>query len=222
MPCPNGGLIYARHDEIKYELGALYKEATSSGFAQLEPAIFPKSKPKPADFSTGITGNAPDQPSTRTPSHEWGDLLLRNLFSHSTDSIIDVSIIDLNCTSYRDKDYEKVLRQKEDHKKRKYLKACQVQRRHFAPFVASTDGVLAREAKATILKCIAKELSQKWQQPYSSVMSYVTGRISISLARTCHRCLHGAHISHLQTSYPFKEKNTTISPTGDYLLAGPF
>jgi hypothetical protein len=184
-------------------------------------AIFPKSKPKPADSSTGITGNAPDQPSTPTPSHERGDLLLRNLFSRSTDCIIDVSIIDLNCASYRDKDYEKVLRQKEDHKKRKYLKACQAQRRHFAPFIASTDGVLAREAKA-ILKCIAEKLSQKWQQPYSSVMSYVTGRISISLARACHRCLRGARISHLQTSYPFKEKNTTSSPTGDYLLAGHF
>ena len=209
MSCPNGGLIYAHHDEIKFELGALYKEATSTGFAQIEPAIFPKST-KP----TETPGNTPI-----TPSHERGDLLLRNLFSRSTDCIIDISIIDLNCASYRDKDHEKVLRQKEDQKKRKYLKACHAQRRHFAPFIASTDGVLAREAKA-ILKCIAEKLSQKWQQPYSSVMSYVTGRISISLARACHRCLRGARISHHQTSYPFKEKNTTSSPTGDFLLAG--
>jgi hypothetical protein len=58
------------------------------------------------------------------------------------------------------------------------------------------------------------------RKPYSSVTSNETGRISISLARACHGCIfHPASLSHLQTSYLFKEKNTTNSPTMDYLLA---
>jgi hypothetical protein len=50
----------------------------------------------------------------------------------------------------------KVLRKHENEKKRKYLQPCLDQRRHFSPFVVSTDGMLGREAS-----CLIKRLSQK-------------------------------------------------------------
>jgi hypothetical protein len=53
----------------------------------------------------------------------------------------------------------------EREKKKKYLEACLAQRRHFTPFVVSTDGLLDREAKI-LLKKLSALLAAKWEKPY--------------------------------------------------------
>ena len=154
------------------------------------------------------------------PSHERGDLLLRGLFTPGTDCIIDVSIIDLNAPSYRNRSFETVLKQAERNKKRQYLKACHAQRRDFAPFIVSTDGVLAPEAHS-ILNHIAQKLALKWQQPYSTCRSYLSARFSITLARACNRCLRGSRLTHTKTSFPFKDKpQGRFSPPSCFFLVG--
>jgi hypothetical protein len=64
-----------------------------------------------------------------------GDILIRGLWSRSTDCIIDVRITDVDAKSNRSKDSDKVLEAHEREKKKKYLGACLEQRRHFSPFV---------------------------------------------------------------------------------------
>jgi hypothetical protein len=54
----------------------------------------------------------------------------------------------------------------EREKKKKYLEACLGQRRHFTPFVVSTDSLLGREAKI-LLKKLSALLAAKWEKPYS-------------------------------------------------------
>lgn len=196
MSCSKGGLINARHNELIHAVGDLYTELKSPSSVQTEPMIYPPNEGK----------------------EDRGDLLLRGLFSNATDCIIDVTIVDLNAQTYRNRSTESVLKQKEREKKRHYLKPCQNQRRHFAPFVASTDGALGKEAKA-ILQTIAHRLSEKWQQPKSTVMSYISGKIAITLARACHRCLRGSRVPYQKMSYPFRPTSAGPSPPpGEFFL----
>jgi hypothetical protein len=56
--------------------------------------------------------------------------------------------MDTDAKSCLSKDPAKVLETHEKEKKRKYLKPClEQQRRHFTPFVVSTDGLIGKEAK---------------------------------------------------------------------------
>jgi hypothetical protein len=83
------------------------------------------------------------------------DLLVRGSVENGTDCIIDVRVTDTDVKSNRSKDPTKVLAAHEREKKRKYLGACLAQRRHFTPFVVSTDGLLGREAKIFLQKLSA-------------------------------------------------------------------
>ena len=86
-----------------------------------------------------------------------------------------------------------ILTKHEREKKKKYLSSCTEQRRHFTPFVVTTDGVLGREADHFI-RHIAKKLSTKWERPYSIVCGYLRMRMSIAIARATHLCLRGSRI----------------------------
>jgi hypothetical protein len=49
-------------------------------------------------------------------------------------------------------------------KKKKQLDACLEQRKHYTPFVISTDGLVGRKA-AKLLKRLALRLTEKWERP---------------------------------------------------------
>jgi hypothetical protein len=114
---------------------------------------------------------------------------------------VDVRVTDTDAKSYRHRDPAKVLiSQQEKEKKRKYLEPCLEQRRHFTPFVCSTDGMLGHEA-STFAKRLAAKLANKWQRTYSQVCGYyVKARLSIAIVRTTHLCLRGSRIPTHQIS----------------------
>jgi hypothetical protein len=70
----------------------------------------------------------------------------------------------------------------EREKKKKHLKACLEQHRHFSPFVASTDGLLGKESQ-TLHKKLSTLLPEKWEKPYSKICGYVNTRMSIAMVR---------------------------------------
>jgi hypothetical protein len=107
-------------------------------------------------------------------------VLIHGLWARGTDCIIDVRITDVDAKSNLSKHSEKVLIVHEKEKKKKYLEACLEQRRHFTPFVVSTDGLLGKEAK-TLLKKILALLAKKWEKLYSEVCGYVNARMSIAI-----------------------------------------
>jgi hypothetical protein len=83
------------------------------------------------------------------------------MWKPGTDCIIGIRCIDTDAKSVLSKDPAKVLENQEREKKRKYLGACLAQRRHFTPFVVSTDGLLGREAK-NLLRRLSALLSSVW------------------------------------------------------------
>jgi hypothetical protein len=192
LQCKNGGLVIARHDEIVGELIDLGKKALNSGAVRDEPRINPC---RPAEQM-----KEPDHLNPSNARHlrkhvndDRGDILLRGFWIPQTDLVIDVRVTDTDAKSNRSKDPKKVLEQHEKEKKKKYLQACLAQRRHFTPFVVSTDGLIGKEAK-TLLKKLSSKLAVKWGEPYSKVCGYVNARMSIAIVRATHLCLRGSRI----------------------------
>eukprot|EP00978_Attheya_sp_CCMP212_P020030 scaffold56867_cov40-Attheya_sp.AAC.1 len=165
LSCKVGGLFISRHDEIKDELGQLDGKALKPSAIHNKPLINNGRKVEcSSDAPTG------------------------------TDCIVDVRITDLDSKSYQKKSNNKVLAGQEQEKKRKYLAPCIANRRHFTPFVSSTDGLIGKEGQ-TFAKRLAGLLSEKRQRPsYSQVCGYVNARLSIALVRATHRCLRGSRV----------------------------
>ena len=86
---------------------------------------------------------------------------------------------------------------------RKYCKPCENQRRHFIPFVVSTDGMFGFEAQA-FLKRLAKLLAEEWEKPYSTVRGFINARMSIALVRATNRCIRGSRIPASNMSNRFR------------------
>jgi hypothetical protein len=101
------------------------------------------------------------------------------------DCIIDVRITDLDAKSNCSRDPMKVLAVHEREKKKTYLEPCLEQRRHFNPFLLSTDGLIGKESKL-LLKKLSALLSEKWEKPYSEVC----GRLHQRPDEHCHRVCH--------------------------------
>ena len=77
-----------------------------------------------------------------------------------------------------------------------------MQRRHFTPFVLSTDGIFGFEARA-LLKRLAVLLAEKWNKPYPSVMGFINARMSIATVRATNRCVRGSRITACRMSQRF-------------------
>ena len=86
-----------------------------------------------------------------------------------------------------------------------YLEACLQKCWHFPPFVASVDGLLRVEAKAT-LKRIASRLAIKWKQSYSKTCGYVKSRVATTLVRAT----QFLHTRILGTSTPDQRAATPV------------
>ena len=122
-----------------------------------------------------------------------GDVLIRGLWARGMDCIIDIHITNTDATSNCSKDPLKVLAAHEHEKKRKYLQPCLLQRRHFTPFVVSTDGLIGSEGKALLQKLSAL-MAEKTGKSYAEVCGFINARMSIAIVRATHLCLRGSRI----------------------------
>ena len=120
-------------------------------------------------------------------------------------TILDIAVIHTESESYIRKNLspKKVLEKHEKAKKRKHLNNCLQNRRNFVPFVMSTDGMMAPEAKAFV-KLLARKLADKWQAPYSKTCAWVKTRITIATLRATNHCIHGSRVSFRDIGYPFE------------------
>ena len=127
------------------------------------------------------------------------------------DSIIDIRITYPEANSNRNSTVEKVLEKQEKEKKKKYLQPCLERRRHFTPFVTTTDGLMGKEAQKLVAR-LATRLAEKWRNPYSQVMAYLRGRLTIAILRGTSRRIRG-------TRTPFYLKGYCEDGAGTHLFA---
>ena len=209
-----GGLLLARHNELRDEVADHATKAFSPNAVRDDPLIYqgrtqakgekakaaepaPKSGAATGGKGKGKRGNqqcpAEEEEKDDGGTEEKGDLLIRDLWKRGTDCILDMRVVNTDSPSYGLRDPEAVLRSAERAKKRKYLQACLDQRRHFTPFVCSVDGLVADEAKA-VMKRLAGRLASRWSQPYSQVCGFLNARVAVALVRATHRTLRGSRV----------------------------
>ena len=87
--------------------------------------------------------------------------------------------------------------------KKKCLNDCLDQRRHFTSFVVvSCEGLLGKEG-STFLKRHGKRLPDKWNQPYSTTISFVRKIFAIALVRAKNRCFRCSRIYSSAVSHKY-------------------
>jgi hypothetical protein len=211
LECKKGGKVIQRHNELRDEIGNLAAKAFIPSAIRNEPLIHTSC---PAVKMPALD---PAHPSVSLNLHknrsaDRGDLSIRGLWQRQTDCIIDVRVTDTDSKSNLSKDPAKVLEAHEKEKKRKYLAPCIAQRRHFTPFVVSTDGLIGKEAKS-VLKALSIKLAEKWEKPYAVVRGYVNTRMSIAIVRATHICLRGSRIptSKMSNRFPLWEDKAGLS-----------
>ena len=167
---------------------------------------------------TGVPSRAKIDSSRKNPpsgkEFERGDVLIHGLYDRHTSCIIDARVTDTDQPSYLSSTPAKTIAKQEREKKQKYLETCLEQRRHFAPYVVDTYGMLGEEAKA-FNKRIGSMLAAKWKSPYSAVMGFVNARVSIAILRATHLCLRGSRV-------PYRHISTKRSDWDDGAGLGMF
>ena len=122
-----------------------------------------------------------------------GDCLLHGFWERNTSLIVDFRFGNLDAASHVDKDYRDVLPSWEAAKKRKHKADCQLNRRHFTPFVSSRDAILGAEA-TSFTRALASHLANKWNRDYSATCGCVKGRLGLTIVRATTRCLYGSRV----------------------------
>ncbi len=196
LECKVGGLVILRHNEINEELCDLASKALVPSAVRVESMIHSR---RTAEETKATEAKSPVQRLSRSSDEERGDLLIRGFWARGTDVIVDVQVTDTDSKSYRSRDPHKVLATQEREKKKKYLQPCLEQRKHFTPFVVSTDGLIGPEA-GELLKRLSLRLADKWERPYSVVRGFVSARMSIAIVRATHLCLRGSRVPLSQIS----------------------
>jgi hypothetical protein len=184
LNCPFGGLVILRHTDIREELGAIATEVFQPTAVTVEPILSsnPASTIIPPgqhihNTMTTLTTDPPaataNQVHTANNTQERRDIVIRGLFKRGTNAIIDIRIANLDSSSYRSQDPEKVLQQQETAKRQKYQDICETRRESFhPPFIASADGILAPEA-IKILQHLAHITANKTQKPHSAMVKHL-------------------------------------------------
>ena len=122
LDCKRGGLVTARHNELRDGVADLAGKAFTPSHVRNDPLIYQccaakKTKANPAGPS-GII-DTEDTPTEAT--EQKGDLLLRDLWQNWTDSVHNICVVNTNAKSYWEKSPEKCLEDAEKSRKKMYL-----------------------------------------------------------------------------------------------------
>jgi hypothetical protein len=178
MSCKKGGLIMLRHNELSAEWSSLCAQGLSPSAVSDEPLIH-NGQGRPAGGSNQRTEVAPEL---------RGDVAAHGFWRRGTTAVFDIRVTDTDAPSNRGSAPKAILARHEEEKKKKYLPACERQRKHFTPLVFSVDGLMGAEADAA-RKRLASRLASRWKRAYSQVCGYVRSRLAIALVRSTSRCL---------------------------------
>ena len=119
------------------------------------------------------------------------DLAVRGAWTHQTEALFDIRVVNTDAQSYLSKSAIDVLTMAEKEKKVKYQSACEERRAIFTPLCVSVDGLIGKEA-VSFVKRIGDGLSLKWNKPYSEVVCWLRTRLLFAIIRASILCLRGA------------------------------
>lgn len=183
MSCSHGGYLGLRHNEVRDLLGNLLDETCHN--VSLEPELGP------------LDGEALPRATNTTDARLdirangfWGG-------SRHNCAFFDVRVFYPHAQSYRSTPIDKLFRDQEREKRRKYEhRIREVDRSSFTPLVFSSSGGAA-PAATVFLKRLASLLAEKRGLPYSVVVGWLRCRLSFALLRSSILCLRGSRLKYL-------------------------
>ena len=191
LSCPRGGFPIIRHNEIRDLTANLLSEVCHD--VRIEPDL------QPLTGETLAASSAITDDGARleiAANGVWGGRFER--------TFMDVRVFNPLAPSNSQSTLAACYRKHERAKKRSYEQRVRdTEHATFTPLVLSATGGMGREA-ATFYRRLASLLAVKWDQPYSSTMSWLRCRITFSLLRSAIQCLRGARsrVGHPVTSFP--------------------
>ena len=176
LSCPKGGFPSIRHNEIRDLTANLLTEVCN------DVCIEPDLQPITGEVLAGASSNAQDGARLDIAANGfWGGRFERTFF--------DVRVFNPHAPSNR---HSNCYRKHELEKKRQYeQRVREVEHASFTPLVLSATGGIANQA-TVFYKRLACCLAMKWDQPYSSTMSWLRCRLTFSLLRSAIQCIRGA------------------------------
>ena len=171
MICQHGGLVIQRHNEIR-DLQAELLDMVCYN-VQVEPALQP------------ITGEELARGTNQTPD-------ARSLGA-TEGCIFRYKGVSSQCGPvYRDLSPKQIYRIHENEKKRKYnSRVTEIEQGTFTPLVFTTTGGMADECLRYHSR-LAKLLSAKKQESYTTTISWVRAKVSFAILRSALLCLRGS------------------------------
>ena len=176
LSCPKGGFPSIRHNEIRDLTANLLTEVC------YDICIEPDLQPINGVALTGSSSNTQDGARLHiTANGFWKGRYERTSF--------DVRIFNPHAPTKR---HPHCYRKHESGKKCQYeQRVREVEHASFTPLVLSVTGGMANEA-TVFYKRLASKLATKWDQPYSSTLSWFHCRLTFSLLRSAVQCIRGA------------------------------
>jgi hypothetical protein len=123
LECKKGGLVISRHNEIRDELSDLASEALTPSAVRDEPKIHACRNPEEKSDKENQADSVKCLFLRNNRNEDRGDILIRGLWSRSTDCMIDVQITDVDAKSNRSEDSDEVSEAHERKKKKKQLRS---------------------------------------------------------------------------------------------------
>ena len=182
LSCPKGGFPSIRHNEIRDLTASLMTEVCND--VQLEPDLHPLTE----EQLTYTTANVEDGARLDTATNGfWGGRYER--------TFTDVRIFNPHTPSNRNSDLATCYQKHERSKKRAYeQRVREVEHASFTPLVLSASGGMAREA-TNFYKNLASKLATKWNQPYSTTISWLHSCLTFLLLQSAIQCIRGSRSS---------------------------
>ena len=182
LSCPKGGFPSIRHNEIRDLTANLLTEVCND--VRIEPEL----QPITGESLTGASSNVQDGARLDIAANGfWGGRFERTYF--------DVRVFNPYAPSNRQSSLSSCYRKQESLKKRAYeQRVREVEHASFTPLVLSATGGMANEA-TVFYKRLASCLAMKWDQSYSSTLSWLRCRLTFSLLRSAIQCIRGARSS---------------------------
>ena len=180
--CPKGGFPILRHNEIRDLTANLLTKVCHNV------CVEPDLQPLTGEVLSGSSSIGQDGARLDiAASGCWG--------GHHERTYFDVRVFNPHAPSNRCADLSSCYRKHERLKKNSYEQRIrEVEHGTFTPLVLAATGGLGSEAN-TFYKRLASLLATKWDNHYSSTLSWLRCRLSFSLLRSAIRCIRGARSS---------------------------
>ena len=178
LSCKKGGFVTIRHNQIRNITAKLLNEICSD--VQLEPQL------------QKLSGEQFEARTANKSEEARLDISARGFWCSGQKALFDVRVFNPMAMRYRQMNLSKCYSINENEKKRQYNeRVLQVEHATFTPLVMSSCGGFGREC-ARFYSKLAEEISEKRQQPYSVVCSWIKRKIVFSLIKSIGLCLRGS------------------------------